>query len=141
MDFQTSNLTNYVLQNLSFSDQLSTFAVLASESLLGLKLINDKGEVLGELKEIMLNIATGKICYAVLMAKRDEKLIAIPWDAIQYDGVRRLFLIHMSAAKLGLAPAFDKTNWPNMDNEIWTDEIHSYFGVPMKRRNSLHSAM
>ena len=141
MDLQTSNLTNYVVQNLSFANQSSTPAVLASESLLGTILLNDKGEVLGELKEIMMNIATGKIGYAVLMTKRDEKLIAIPWDAIVYDAVRKLFLINMSAAKLGLAPAFDNTNWPNMDDETWVDEILCFFGVPMKRRNSLHSAM
>ena len=78
MDLQTSNKTNYVLQNFSFADQLSTSDDLASESLLGLKLINDKSEVIVELKEIILNIATGKIGYAVLMTKRDEKLIAIP---------------------------------------------------------------
>ena len=131
MDLQTSNLTNYVVQNLSFANQSSTRVVLASESLLGTKLLNDKAEVLGELKEIMVNIATGKIGYAVLMTERDEKLIAIPWDAIVYDAVRKLFLISMSAAKLGLAPAFDNTNWPNMDDETWADEIHCYFGIPM----------
>ena len=141
MDLQTSNLTNYVVQNLSFANQSSTRVVLASESLLGTKLLNDKAEVLGELKEIMVNIATGKIGYAVIMTKRDEKLIAIPWDAIVYVAVRKLFLISMSAAKLGLAPAFDNTNWPNMDDEAWADEIHSYFGIPMKHSNSLHSGM
>ena len=141
MDLQTSNLTNYVVQNLSFANQSSTRVVLASESLLGTKLLNDKAEVLGELKEIMVNIATGKIGYAVLMTERDEKLIAIPWDAIVYDAVRKLFLISMSAAKLGLAPAFDNTNWPNMDDETWADEIHCYFGIPMKHSNSIHSGM
>ena len=141
MDLQTSNLTSYVVQNLSFANQSSTPAILASESLLGTKLLNDKGEVLGELKEIMVNISTGKIGYAVLMAKRDEKLIAIPWDAILYDTTRKLFLIHMSAEKLDLAPAFDNTNWPNMDDETWADEIHCYFGIPMKHSNSIHSGM
>ena len=141
MDLQTSNLTNYVVQNLSFANQSSTPAILASESLLGTKLLNDKGEVLGELKEIMVNIATGKIGYAVLITKRDEKLIASPWDAIVYDAVRKLFLINMSAAKIGLAPAFDNTNWPNMDDETWADEIHCYFGIPMKHSNSIHSGM
>ena len=141
MDLQTSKLTSYVVQNLSFANQSSTRVVLASESLLGTKFLNDKAEVLGELKEIMMNIATGKIGYAVLMTKRDEKLIAIPWDAIVYDAVRKLFLINMSAAKFGLAPAFDNTNWPNMDDETWADEIHCYFGIPMKHSNSIHSGM
>jgi len=123
MDLQTSNMTNYVLQNFSFADQLSTSDVLASESLLGLKPINDKSEAIAELKEIILNIATVKIGFAVLMTKRDEKLIAIPWDAIVYDVVRKLFLINMSAARLGLSPAFDNKNCPNMDDETWVDEI------------------
>ena len=134
-------MTSYVVQNLSFANQSSTPTVLASESLLGTKLLNDKGEVLGELREIMVNITTGKIGYAVLMAKRDEKLIAIPWDAILYDTARKLFLINMSVAKLYLAPTFDNANWPNMDDETWADEIHSYFGIPRKHSNSIHSGM
>lgn len=141
MDLQTLNLTNYVVQNLSFTYQSSTPAVIASESLLGTKILNDKGEVLGELKEIMVNLATGKIGYAVLKAKQGEKLIAIPWDAILYDTIPKLFLANMSTAKLALAPAFDSTSCPNMDDETWADEVHSYFGIPMKRKNSIHSAM
>lgn len=141
MDLQTSNLTSYVDQNLSFTNQSSKTAVIGSEYLVGVKLQNDKGEMLGVFKELMVNITTGKLCYAVLMTKPNEKLVAIPWDAIFYDAVRKLFLINMNAAKFGLAPAFDNTNWPNMDDETWADEIHSYFGVPMKRRNSLHSSM
>ena len=139
MDLQTSNFTSYVDQNLSFANQSSTTAVIGSEYLVGVKLQNDKDKILGVFKELMVNIATGKIGYAVLMTKRDEKLIAIPWDAIVYDAVRKLFLINMSAAKLGLAPAFDNTNWPNMDDETWADEIHCYFGIPMKHSNSIHS--
>ena len=141
MDLQTSNFTSYVDQNLSFANQSSTTAVIGSEYLVGVKLQNDEGEILGEFKELMVNIITGRLCYAVLLSNQNEKLVAIPWDAIFYDAVRKLFLINMNAAKFGLAPAFDNTNWPNMDDETWADEIHSYFGVPMKRRNSLHSSM
>ena len=141
MDFQTSNLTSYVVQNLSFANQSSTTAVIGSEYLVGVKLQNDKDEILGVFKELMVNIITGRLCYAVLMPKTNEKLVAIPWDAIFYDAVRKLFLINMSAAKLGLAPAFDNTNWPNMDDETWADEIHCYFGIPMKHSNSIHSGM
>lgn len=141
MDLQTLNLTTYVVQNLSFANKSSTPAVISSESLLGTTILNDKGEILGELKEIMVNIALGKICYAVLNYKLDKKLIAIPWDAIIYDTILKLFIVSMSTTKLGLAPAFNSTSWPNMDDETWADEVHSYFGIPMKRKNSIHSAM
>ena len=129
----------YKIFLLPINHQLLLF--LTSESLLGTKLLNDKAELLGELKGIMVNIITGKLCYAVLMPKLNENLIAIPWDAILYDAVRKLFLINMSAAKVKLAPAFDSSNWPNMNDEIWADQIHSYFGIPMKRKNSIHSVM
>ena len=141
MDLQTLNLTTYAVQNLSFANQSSTPAVIASESLLGTIILNDKGEILGELKEIMVNIALGKICYAVLNYKLDKKLIAIPWDAIMYDTILKLFIVSMSTTKLDIAPAFNSTSWPNMDDETWADEVHSYFGIPMKRKNSIHSAM
>ncbi|MES2546728.1 MAG: PRC-barrel domain-containing protein [Pseudomonadota bacterium] len=141
MDFQASNLTNHQTQHHHPNIHLSTTSIFASDSLIGRQILSDTGEILGHIKEVMMNIITGKLCYAVLSSQLDTKLFAIPWDAILYDVNQKIFLINMSAAKFGLAPTFDETKWPKMDDESWADPIHAFFGIPMKRTNSFHSAM
>ena len=38
-------------------------------------------------------------------------------------------------------PFFLKYHWPNMADEIWANEIHSFYGTHFKRTDSLHSSM
>lgn len=140
MNFQASNLMNHQNQNCSQSSHLLT-PVFTSDALLGLKVSGNEGQTIGNINEVIIDILTGKMCYAVISSKLDGKLIAAPWGAILYDVNHNLFLINMSVAKFELAPIFEVKNWPNMADERWADLIHSYFGIPMKHSNSLHSAM
>ena len=38
-------------------------------------------------------------------------------------------------------PFFLKYHWPNMADEIWANDIHSFYGTHFKRTDSLHSSM
>jgi len=97
----------------------------------GEDIYNTKDEDLGDIKEIMLDMRSGKIAYAVLsfggVLGMGEKLFAIPWSALKLDTVKKRFTLDISKERLGAAPGFDKDAWPRMADETWAMQVHSYF--------------
>lgn len=65
--------------------------LMGAHTLTGDAVLNRQGEVLGDIKEIMLNVKTGQVAYAVLafggFMTMGEKLFAVPWRALACLGV------------------------------------------------------
>ncbi len=107
--------------------------LMGAETLIGNDVYNHKGEDLGEIKEIMLNVRTGKVGYAVLsfggFLGMGEKFFAVPWTALTLDTENKRFVLNVEKDRLKNAPGFDKGKWPNMADESWAKEIDSYYGT------------
>ncbi|WP_454689600.1 PRC-barrel domain-containing protein [Achromobacter aloeverae] len=98
-------------------------AVMAARTLEGNDVLNLAGEKLGVLQEIMLDVPSGRIAYAVLerggIMGIGDKLFAIPWTALTLDTDRKCFLLDMDLERLRQAAGFDKDNWPASADEAW----------------------
>jgi sporulation protein YlmC with PRC-barrel domain len=107
--------------------------LMGADTLIGNDVYNHKGEDLGDIKEIMLDMRTGKVGYAVLsfggFLGMGEKLFAVPWSALTLDTENKRFVLNVEKDRLKNAPGFDKDKWPNMADESWAKEIHSYYGT------------
>jgi sporulation protein YlmC with PRC-barrel domain len=107
--------------------------LMGAETLIGNDVCNDKREDLGEIKEIMLDVRSGRVCYAVLsfggFLGMGEKLFAVPWDALTLDTKHKRFVLNVERDRLKDAPGFDKGKWPDMADQSWVKEIHSYYGT------------
>ena len=106
--------------------------VMTADTLTGDKVVNEEGETLGEISDIMIDVPTGRVAYAVLsvggLLGVGEKLFAIPWRALQLDTEHKRFVLAVAKDKLETAPGFDKDHWPSMADETWANEVHSYYG-------------
>lgn len=102
-------------------------------TLVGSDVYNQHDEDLGDIKEIMLDTQSGNVRYAVLcfggFLGMGEKLFAVPWSALKLDALNKRFVLNVDKDRLETAPGFDKDNWPDMANQEWTKEIHSYYGT------------
>ena len=107
--------------------------VMGAGTLVGNDVYNDKDEDLGDIKEIMLDMRSGKVGYAVLsfggFLGMGEKLFAVPWNALTLDTKNKRFVLKLEKDRLKGAPGFDKDKWPNMADQSWASEIHSYYGT------------
>jgi len=107
--------------------------VLSASTLNGDDVYNPKGDKLGSIKEIMLDIETGKVCYAVLsfggFLSLGEKLFAVPWSALAIDSENKRFVMDTDEERLKNAPGFDTDNWPNMADPSWEKSVNAYFGT------------
>ncbi len=107
--------------------------LMGADTLIGNDVYNHNEEELGDIKEIMLDVRSGRVSYAVLsyggFLGMGEKLFAVPWSALTLDTVNKRFLLNVEKERLENAPGFDKDSWPNMADESWATEIHSFYGT------------
>lgn len=107
--------------------------LMGADTLIGNDVYNPKGEDLGEIKEIMLDVPSGQVAYAVLsfggFLGMGEKLFAVPWGALRLDIANKRFELNVEKDRLKNAPGFDKDDWPDMADQSWVEKIHSYYGM------------
>jgi sporulation protein YlmC with PRC-barrel domain len=107
--------------------------LMGASTLLGEEVYGNEDEYLGEIKEFMLEMDTGKVAYAVLsfggFLGLGEKLFAVPWNALKLDTVNKRFVLNADKDRLKNAPGFDKDDWPNMTDQSWASGIRSFYGA------------
>ena len=115
--------------------------LMGADTLLGEDVYNAQNESLGDIKEIMLDMRSGKVAYAVLsfggFLGMGEKLFAVPWSALTLDTVNKRFTLNITKDRLESAPGFDASRWPDMVDPTWTNQIDSYYGTAHKTVDSL----
>jgi hypothetical protein len=108
-------------------------SLMGADTLIGDSVVNGSEEDLGDIKEIMLDMHTGQVAYAVLsfggFLGIGEKLFAVPWGALHLDTVNERFVLNVDKARLKNAPGFDPGAWPDMSDVNWAKQIHTFYGT------------
>lgn len=106
-------------------------AVLSAQSLIGDEVRNLENQMLGRIEDIMIDVPTGRVAYAVLsfggIMGMDEKLFALPWQSLRVDDRRRQVVVDVDKALLRQAPGFDKNDWPDMADLSWSNRVHGFW--------------
>ena len=109
---------------------------IKASSIIGTKVVDPKGDNLGDIKEIVIDPRTGRVAYAVVsfggFLSLGEKLFAIPFSAFEYkvtksDLVESEYVLNVSRKRLEAAPGFDANHWPLMTDEKWHRDLHTYY--------------
>ena len=112
-------------------------SLMGADTLLGDGVVNGANEDLGDIKEIMLDMNTGQVAYAVLafggFLGMGEKLFAVPWQALHLDTSNHRFVLDVEKERLKNAPGFDKDAWPDMSDVQWANQVHSFYGTDPNR--------
>jgi len=108
-------------------------ALMGANTLIGNEVYNNNDDHLGEIKEIMLDTASGSVAYAVLsyggVFGMGDKLFAVPWAALTLDTENKRFVLNASKEQLKNAPGFDPDAWPRMADRQWGSAVHDYYGT------------
>ena len=107
---------------------------------MGTDVVNVRGEELGDIKDLMIDVTHGRIAYAVLsfggILGFGDKLFAIPFGALTLDTTNERMVLDVPKERLDGAPGFDKDNWPDMTLQSFHDEVYDYYNVePYWRAN------
>jgi sporulation protein YlmC with PRC-barrel domain len=100
-----------------------------AKDLIGAKIVNDKGERLGTVADIVLTPERDAVNYVVLSHGgtwgMGEKYFAVPWSqfgiqAGEKGGKEKLLVLkNITAQELDNAKGFDKDHWPTVASENW----------------------
>ncbi|MGF6266777.1 PRC-barrel domain-containing protein [Paraburkholderia youngii] len=105
--------------------------VMAAATLDGNKVLSSDGQDLGKISDIMLDVRSGRIAYAVLTEGAilgiGGTLHAIPWRALTLDTDRKCFQLDATAEQVKSSPGFDKDHWPAMADRAWGASVHQFY--------------
>ena len=108
--------------------------LMGANTLLGNDVYNKDNQDLGDIKEFMIDMDSGRIAYAVLsfggLLGMGDKLFAVPWAALSLDTQNKRFTLNVPKETLKDAPGFDKEHWPTMSDKTWASGVHKFYGMP-----------
>jgi sporulation protein YlmC with PRC-barrel domain len=114
--------------NVPESGHINAFRV---DKITGSKVINLEGENVGTIDNLVIDIDTGNIVYAVLefggFMGFGDKLFAVPWQSLTAVPAEGIFILDQSRAKLAKAPGFDKNKWPDIGDRTWRAGIYAFY--------------
>jgi len=105
-----------------------------SSVLNGMSVYNTKGQEVGSIQELVIDIKSGQVEYAALSVGGflgiGDKLFAVPWRllSLKMDEDRNYFVLDVDKAVLERAPGFNEDQWPDVADPNWADEIERYYG-------------
>ena len=106
---------------------------LSAGTLVGDDVNNRSGEKVGSVKEIMLDLSSGRVSYVVISSGGflgiGDKLFAVPWEAVEIDGDEHALVFDISKERLEQAPGFDQDNWPDFADRTWGASVHKFYGT------------
>jgi len=103
---------------------------IPASQLIGSSVHNDRGEDLGKIDDLLVDLNDGEIRYAVLsfggLLGFCKKYVAVPLPLLQVSKEAGKCLLSESKAKLQQAPGFNKNEWPDYANSTQSDIVQRY---------------
>ena len=110
--------------------------IVESDDIVGCRVENPKGENLGKIESIMLDLSEGRVIYAVLsfggFLGMGDKLFPVPVDALSFraneKGKVERCIIDVDKETLKNAPGYDKDNLPSTADRSFASSVYTYYG-------------
>jgi sporulation protein YlmC with PRC-barrel domain len=104
--------------------------LLSGSKLIGSRIRNWEGKNLGKIEDIMIDLESGAIAYAVLsfggFLGLGDKLFPVPWEVLAIDMDSGEFILDVDPDVLQDAPGWDKSELPNVTYD-WLADIYEYY--------------
>jgi sporulation protein YlmC with PRC-barrel domain len=101
-----------------------------ASQLIGMDVDDQRGNKIGEIKDIVLDPRQGQIAYAVVgfgsVMGVGSKYFAIPWKKLQ-PGTDEHYVLQVEKETLKRTPGFDKDHWPDMASTQWNSENDRFY--------------
>lgn len=113
-------------------DKVHTVFSYRSSTLTGMAVKNRQGEDIGKIEDMLIDIRSGKVGYAILsfggFLGFGDKLFPIPWRelTVTFDEKDTYLVADLSKEFLDTAPSFDRRHWPDMTGD-WMASVDAVY--------------
>jgi len=92
---------------------------------------NPKGAEIGAIKDLVLDLETGRIAYAVgvfdHIGELRNRVFVLPWGTVKVDPEMSTFTLSEDKTVLAGAPSFALDTWTNLPTSQWTGIVTAYW--------------
>ena len=117
--------------DLTYRAQGHTGKAFKMKELVGSNVRNLQGEELGEIEDIVVDVESGRILYAIMdfggFLGIGEKSFPVPWDSLAPLPSEGVFYLNITKDRLNKAPSYDKDKMPDMASAEWGNVGEFYF--------------
>lgn len=106
----------------------SQLLIAKADALKGTDVTNEKGEKLGKVDSVNLDLGTGKISYVAIDPGSGDRLVPVPFDMFGVTRGKNLIL-KMDKNRFAQAPNYPKNNQPNWADAGWTNWVSGFWGT------------
>jgi sporulation protein YlmC with PRC-barrel domain len=125
---KNASVKNSIVPSTPANEHINAFRI---DNIIGSGVINLEGKRIGTIRDLVINIDTGRIEYAALefggFMGFGDKLFAVPWQSLTAVPADGIFIIDQSEKRLKNAPGFDKNNWPDINDKSWGAGIYEFY--------------
>ena len=131
-DAQVDSSTGAV-ESLSAADRAAFQHMNRASTLIGAPVRDAQGREIGQVREMVLDPAHGRITYAVVgfdpTMGHGSRVVAVPWSAFTpAGGAQQGYTLAASEQQIRSARGFEPNQWPTMADERWHNEMYDQFG-------------
>lgn len=117
-------------EGMTEDDMMAAGVVRASE-VLGYNIENAAGDNVGEIEDIVVDLNSARVLYAVLFfggfADLGENFYAVPLRTLNFNHENEAFVLDVDENMLQNAPSFSMNDWPNNINPTLGEEAREYW--------------
>jgi sporulation protein YlmC with PRC-barrel domain len=121
-------MATQVTQDLTNLEKDETFSLIAASKVQGTHVYNTGGEHVGDVDDVMIDKASGKIAYAIVtfggFLGMGQDRYALPWAALKYEIRQGGYVVGVTDEVLKSTPSMGDYN-----DETWRTNVYSHFGV------------
>jgi sporulation protein YlmC with PRC-barrel domain len=111
----------------------SSARITGADSVLGSAIVDREGKRIGSMHDLMLDLASGRIAYAVVemcTTRAARQLVVVPWNAVlSADLEKHEIRVNAHADWIERAPIVQEGTDPDRFVHEWGALIHNYFGT------------
>ena len=117
---------------LGATDNAAYEKITRGSDFIGMKVKNSAGETLGDIKDLALDMNSGRILYAVLssggfLGFRDKEF-AVPLSAFTRSGEEKVLLLNANKELLTATPGLIKNHWPDAPDQAFVTGLSARRG-------------
>ena len=124
---------------------------IRASKLIGREVTSSSGERVGQIEDILLNPASGRIDFAVIAMSgsyaganntganttaSEQRLVPVPWSLLkprqtgQAAGEeQRTLTLNVEPSKLNDAPSISGNDWSSLRESGWRERVYSHYGL------------
>jgi len=120
--------------------------VWLTDSLVGTKILNEQGDTVGKIEDIVVSPRQASSYVVVSLASwaaMPDKLLAIPWTVIrtiepdpQIKDSQRTLALTVDKATLRTAPSFASNAWPDMTESNWGRDVDAFYHTALTAKGA-----